>query len=101
MLKNILSLAVSGFFLISCDTHQEKKDLVWYNGQVIEQLEPQGDSVYRIQIGIMASSFWLEQQHQELEDYIFLLRNSLTQRDSLNIGVEKGSNKILIVEKAK
>ncbi len=97
----MLLLVVSGFFLLSCDTRQEKKDLVWYNDQVIEQLEPQGDSVYRIQIGIMASSFWLEEQHKELENYLFLLRNSLTQRDSLNIGVEKGSNKILIVEKAK
>lgn len=101
MLKNILSILIAGFFLLSCATNQEKKDILWYKGQVIEQLELEGDSTYRVQIGIMASSFWLDQQHSSFKSYLSLLQHSLTQRDRLDIGIEKNSHKIITVKVSK
>lgn len=98
MLKNILFILIAVLFFISCVTNKEKEGIVWYNSQVIEQLEAEGDSAYRIQIGIMASAFWLDRQHKNFESYFSLLQHSLTQRDSLDIGIEKNSNKIIAVK---
>ncbi|ERJ59917.1 hypothetical protein [Sphingobacterium paucimobilis] len=83
----------------SCGAKHEEKNIQWYHAQVIEQLEPQGDSVYRVQIGIMASSFWLTTDTKHFSKHLSLLENSLTNRKALDIGVENGSNKIILIKK--
>lgn len=97
MFKTIHYLAYI-FLLFSCTTKQETKNISWYKNQVIEQLEPQGDSVYRVQIGIMAAAFWLEKNNKEFDKYLPLLQRSLVQRDPINIAVEHNSNKIVEIK---
>ncbi len=84
--------------LFACATKQDN-NIIWYKGQLIEQLEPQGDSVYRVQIGIMASSFWLPTDSKDFKKQLSLLKNSLSHRQPLDIGIEKGSNEIRTIKK--
>lgn len=98
MFKKTLYL-VPILFLFSCASKQESQNVSWYKDQVIEQLEPQGDSTYRVQIGIMASSFWLTKDSKDFTKHFSLLENSLKNRSHLDIGVENGSNKIILINK--
>ncbi|MBL1411033.1 hypothetical protein [Sphingobacterium faecale] len=96
MFKKTVYLALTAV-LFSCTAKQEKSNRSRYQNQVIEQLEAQGDSVYRVQIGIMASSFWLPTDTKDFSKHLSLLESSLKKRTPLDIGVENGSNKIIDV----
>jgi len=93
------TLLIFGLLLFSCSVKKNDENLIWYENQVIEQPVPEQDSVYRIQIGMMASSFWLDNKGDERKDQLSLLQESLKQRNLLTIGVEKGTNKIIRVTK--
>lgn len=93
------TLLIFGLLLFSCSVKKNDENLIWYDNQVIEQAVPEQDSVYRIQIGMMASSFWLDNKGDERKDQLSLLQESLKQRNPLTIGVEKGTNKIIRVTK--
>lgn len=92
-------LLIVGLVLFSCSVKKNDENLIWYENQVIEQVVPDQDSVYRIQIGMMAASFWLDTKNGERKDELHLLQKSLAQRNMLTIGVEKGTNKIIRVNK--
>ncbi|WP_293946793.1 MULTISPECIES: hypothetical protein [unclassified Sphingobacterium] len=92
-------LLITGLLLFSCSVKKNDENLIWYENQIIEQVVPEQDSVYRIQIGMMAASFWLDNKNAERKDELNLLQKSLKQRDLLTIGVEKGTNKIIRVDK--
>jgi hypothetical protein len=85
--------------LFSCSVKKNDDNLIWYENQVIEQVVPDQDSVYRIQIGMMATSFWLDTKNGERKDELNLLQKSLNQRNMLTVGVEKGTNRIIRVDK--
>ncbi|MEI2274571.1 hypothetical protein OHD16_20655 [Sphingobacterium sp. ML3W] len=93
------TLLIFSLILFSCSVKKNDENLIWYENQVIEQAVPEQDSVYRIQIGMMASSFWLDNKGDERKDQLSLLQESLKQRNLLTIGVEKGTNKIIRVTK--
>ncbi len=99
-LKHILStsaLLIVGLLLFSCSIKKNDENLIWYENQIIEQVVHEQDSVYRIQIGMMASSFWLDNKEGDRNDQLSLLQKSLKLRNKLTIGVEKGSSKIIRV----
>lgn len=87
--------------ITSCSGNKQSADLSWYEGQVIEQLVDQDSAVYRVQIGIMAASFWLDKGQDDFAKELSLLRESLQHKKKLDIGVEKGTSKIMIVKAAK
>lgn len=70
-----------------------------YEQQVIEQVILNTDSSYTIQIGMMAQAFHLEKTHEDLDRQVHLLRESLEQRNTVNVEVEKGTARIRRVEK--
>ncbi|WP_343555019.1 hypothetical protein [Sphingobacterium sp.] len=86
-----------GLLLFSCISKKENTDLVWYQHQVIEQVVRENDSTYRVQIGIMAASFWLDNLDGQLSSELTLLQQSLTQRNKVNVAVQQGTNKIIRV----
>ena len=86
--------------ITSCSGNKQPADLSWYEGQVIEQLVDEDSAVYRVQIGIMAYSFWLGKEQEDVEKKLALLQESLQHKKKLDIGVEKGSSKIMIVKAA-
>lgn len=86
--------------LSSCSGNKEPADLSWYEGEVIEQLVDEDSTVYRVQIGIMAASFCLEKEQEGVEKELALLQESLQHKIKLDIGVEKGTSKIMIVRAA-
>ncbi|RQO30979.1 hypothetical protein DBR32_09740 [Taibaiella sp. KBW10] len=74
------------------------ENVFWHKNQVIEQVIKETDSLYIVQIGIMAQSFQLEQQHNaHFNEDLKLLKKSLSERIKVNIGIENGSNKIISV----
>ncbi|MDR3007981.1 MAG: hypothetical protein LBV59_08625 [Sphingobacterium sp.] len=89
-----------GLLLFSCISKKENKDLTWYQHQVIEQVVRENDSTYRVQIGIMAASFWLDNLDGQLSSELNLLQQSLTQRNKVNVAVQQGTNKIIRVTKS-
>jgi len=92
-------LALVGL-LFSCLSQKEKKDLTWYQNQVIEQIVRENDSTYRVQIGIMAASFWVDNQDGQLANKLTFLQQSFTQRNKVNVAVQQGTNKIIRVTKS-
>lgn len=98
-LLNTITLCITGLLLFSCAVKKKDENLVWYKNQVIEQVVREKDSMYRIQIGMMAASFWLDNNTGERKDQLTLLQESLKRRFTLTIGVEKGTNKIIRVAK--
>ncbi|MFD2919286.1 hypothetical protein ACFS6H_06145 [Terrimonas rubra] len=82
----------------SCAGNKQPSDLSWYQGQVIEQLVEEDSAVYRVQIGIMASSFWLDKENEDFKKDLSLLQESLQDKKKLDIGVEKETNKIRVVK---
>lgn len=90
-------LLVLGLPLFSCISKKENKNLTWYQRQVIEQLIPETDSSYRVQIGIMAATFWLDNQDGQLANKLNLLQQSYTQRNKVDVAVQQGTNKIIRV----
>lgn len=59
-------LALLAILLHACVSQKENKNLTCYQHQVIEQLVPETDSSYRVQIGILAATFWLDNQDGQL-----------------------------------
>ena len=70
----------------------------WYKNQIIEQVLPETDSTYIVQIGIMAQAFKLNKNDANFEKNLKLLQESLTERKPKTIGVEQGTTKIVRVE---
>jgi hypothetical protein len=93
-------LAFLALLLYACVSKKENKNLTWYQHQVIEQLIPETDSSYRVQIGIMAATFWLDNQDGQLANKLNLLQQSYTQRNKVDIAVQQGTNKIIRVTKS-
>lgn len=93
-------LALLGILLHACVSQKENKNLTWYQHQVIEQLVPETDSSYRVQIGIMAATFWLDNQDGQLAKNLNLLQQSYTQRNKVDVAVQQGTNKIIRVTKS-
>ena len=97
--RQIKMLMVALIVLIaSCAGNKQPSDLSWYQGQVIEQLVEEDSAVYRVQIGIMASSFWLDKKNEDFKKDLSLLQESLQDKKKLDIGVEKETNKIRVVK---
>lgn len=84
--------------IASCAGNKQPSNLSWYQGQVIEQLVEEDSAVYRVQIGIMASSFWLDKENEDFKKDLSLLQESLQDKKKLDIGVEKETNKIRVVK---
>ncbi|MGE8429588.1 MAG: hypothetical protein ACN6O7_17020 [Sphingobacterium sp.] len=93
-------LALLTLLLYACVSQKENKKLTWYQHQVIEQLVPETDSSYRVQIGIMATTFWLDNQDGQLANKLNLLQQSYTQRNKVDVAVQQGTNKIIRVTKS-
>ncbi|HAE66708.1 MULTISPECIES: hypothetical protein [Sphingobacterium] len=93
-------VALLAFLLYSCVSQKENKKLTWYQHQIIEQLVPETDSSYRVQIGIMAATFWLDNQDGQLTKKLNLLQQSYTQRNKVDVAVQQGTNKIIRVTKS-
>jgi hypothetical protein len=93
-------LAFLALLLYACVSKKENKNLTWYQHQVIEQLIPETDSSYRVQIGIMAATFWLDNQDGQLANKLNLLQQSYTQRNKVDVAVQQGTNKIIRVTKS-
>lgn len=93
-------LALLAFLLHACVSQKENKNLTWYQHQVIEQLVLETDSSYRFQIGIMAATFWLDNQDGQLTKKLKLLQQSYTQRNKVDVAVQQGTNKIIRVTKS-
>lgn len=87
--------------ITSCSGNKKPVNLSWYEGQVIEQLVEDDSAAYRVQIGIMAASFWLDKEVDDFEKDLSLLQESLQDKKKLDIGVEKGTNKIKVIKVAK
>lgn len=87
--------------ITSCSGNKQSAALSWYEGQVIEQLVDQDSAVYRVQIGIMAGSFWLDKKEEDVKKDLSLLQESLKDKKKLDIGVEKGTNKIKEVKETR
>jgi len=100
-LLKISALFSVGLFLFSCVSRRDNKNLTWYRHQVIEQIVLEEDSSYRVQIGIMATSFWLDNQDGLLANkLLLLLQQSFTRRNKVNVAVQHGTNKIVRVTKS-
>jgi len=99
-LLKISALFSVGLFLFSCVSKRDNKNLTWYRHQVIEQIVLEEDSSYRVQIGIMATSFWLDNQDGLLANKLLLLQQSFTRRNKVNVAVQHGTNKIVRVTKS-
>lgn len=89
-----------GLLVFSCISKKENKDMIWYQHQVIEQVVRENVSTYRVQIGIMAASFWLDNLDDQLSSELNLLQQSLKQRNKVNVAVQQGTNKIIRVTKS-
>jgi hypothetical protein len=87
--------------ITSCSGNKRPADLSWYDGQVIEQLVDEDSAAYRVQIGIMATSFWLDKKQEDVKKDLSLLQESLNHKKKLDIGVEKGTNKIKEVKETR
>lgn len=75
-------------------------NVYWYKNQIIEQVIKETDSVYVVQIGMMAQSFQLQRQHNtHFDEDLKLLQQSLAQRTKLNIGITNGTNNIIAIVK--
>lgn len=85
-----------GFLLFSCSS-KTAEDIQWYKGEVIEQILEETDSTYNVQIGIMAHAFHLDNRDKNFKEQMELLKESMSDRKKLDIGVEKGSSRIVIV----
>lgn len=83
--------------LFSCAPKAENH-IQWYKNQIIEQVLPETDSTYIVQIGIMAQAFKLNKNDADFEKNLKLLQESLTERKPKTIGVEKGTITIVRVE---
>lgn len=83
--------------LFSC-TPKAENHIQWYKNQIIEQVLPETDSTYIVQIGIMAQAFKLNKNDADFEKNLKLLQESLTERKPKTIGVEKGTITIVRVE---
>jgi len=93
-------LALLAILLHACVSQKENKNLTCYQHQVIEQLFPETDSSYRVQIGILAATFWLDNQDDQLAKKLNLLQQSYTQRNKVDVAVQQGTNKIIRVTKS-
>ncbi|QQT60369.1 hypothetical protein I6I97_14080 [Sphingobacterium multivorum] len=93
-------LALLAILLHACVSQKENKNLTCYQHQVIEQLVPETDSSYRVQIGILAATFWLDNQDGQLAKKLNLLQQSYTQRNKVDVAVQQGTNKIIRVTKS-
>ncbi|MFE2861816.1 hypothetical protein [Sphingobacterium multivorum] len=93
-------LALLAILLHACVSQKENKNLTCYQHQVIEQLVPETDSSYRVQIGILAATFWLDNQDDQLAKKLNLLQQSYTQRNKVDVAVQQGTNKIIRVTKS-
>lgn len=81
-------------------TMQKGDSVYWYKSQVIEQIIKETDSVYVVQIGMMAQSFRLQPQYNtHFDENLSLLQQSLAQRTKLDIGIENHTNNIITVLK--
>lgn len=95
-MRNIFTLFIS-LLLLSCS--QTKTDnLQWYENQVIEQVIADSDSTYIVQIGMMAQAFYLDKQSENFESNLRLLKESLSSKKKITIGVEKGTARIISVQ---
>ncbi len=83
--------------LVSCNTKTEVP-LQWYENQIIEQVIPETDSTYNIQIGIRAQAFRLDKKNDHFTNNLQLLKESLEKRKKVTIGVEKGTARIIRVK---
>lgn len=102
--NNIFTRGISMVCIVllsSCSGNKQTADLYWYQNEVIEQVVDQDSAVYRVQIGIMAASFWLDKKEEDVKKELSLLQESLTHKKKLDIGVEKGTNKIKEVKEAR
>jgi len=93
-------LALLAILLHACVSQKENKNLTCYQHQLIEQLVPETDSSYRVQIGILAATFWLDNQDGQLAKKLNLLQQSYTQRNKVDVAVQQGTNKIIRVTKS-
>ncbi|WP_294346490.1 hypothetical protein [Sphingobacterium sp.] len=92
--------ALLALLLSACVSQKENKNLTRYQHQVIEQLVRETDSSYRVQIGIMAATFWLDNHDGQLGKKLTLLQQSYTQRNKVDVAVQQGTNKIIRVTKS-
>lgn len=94
----LLPFLIAALCIGSCNSFPE--DTVQrYDNQVIEQIILNTDSSYTIQIGIMAQAFSLDKDHEDLNRQLGMLRESLENRSTVNVEVEKGTARIRRVEK--
>ncbi|VTR28886.1 Uncharacterised protein [Sphingobacterium thalpophilum] len=100
-LPKLGTAGIAMLLLLSCSVKRNDKNLIWYENQVIEQIVPEQDSTYRIQIGIMAASFWFDQKDKRTTTgQMDLLQKSYHQKTRLHLGVEKETHKIIMVTRA-
>lgn len=98
MNTNTIALLSCCFLALSCSTSQTADNNVrWYRNQSIEQLLPESETVYVVQIGIMAQAFRLERENTQSRRHLALLHQSLLHRTTVDVGVEKNSNRIVAV----
>jgi len=100
------------FALLGCNTihpndeKTTKKETVsealqTYEGMPIDALVKETDSTYRVQIGMLASSFWLHTNNRDFKENYKLLNESLQKRILLDITVQYGTSAIIKVHKSK
>jgi len=98
-MKKFIFLMISTMFLWSCNQLKDST-VYWHKKQVIEQIIKETDSVYMIHIGIMAQAFQLDHKNNtHYDEDLNLLNESLIKRTKLDIGIENGSNKIIVVKR--
>lgn len=96
-MKTIISIFLCPL-LISCSP-KNTDNIQWYQNQIIEQVIKETDSTYIVQLGIMAQAFRLDKKTTGFENKLQLLQESLSNRKKIDIGVEKGSAKIISIRK--
>lgn len=90
-------IGVISLILFSCGS-KEPKNQQWYENQIIEQINKETDSTYNVQIGINAQAFRLDRQVKDFEEKKKLLEESMNSRKKINIGIEKGTSRIISVK---
>lgn len=98
--KHLIILAIC-LLAISCGERKSANNLSSYKNNIIEQIAKETDSIYRVQIGIMAQSFYLDRKNDGFEKKLQLLQESLSQKKKLDIDVENGTNRIISVQEIK